>query len=116
MAAAAGPDENVAAALEEAASEAIARGGVSAEAKALEHAARLTPASEPRARRLLRAGFAAEAAGSLEHAEELLAEAADLTESPALRDDAVARDLRRARRQVQGRSGVGCARIRCADT
>jgi hypothetical protein len=38
MAAAAGPDENVAAALEEAASEASARGGVSAEAKALEHA------------------------------------------------------------------------------
>jgi DNA-binding CsgD family transcriptional regulator len=90
-AAASGPDESVAAALEDAASAAGGRGGVSAEAKLLERSARLTPASEPRARRLLRAGFAAEAAGRLEHAEELLAEAADLTESPALRGDAVAR-------------------------
>jgi DNA-binding CsgD family transcriptional regulator len=90
-AAAVGPDEIVAMALEEAASTAGVRGGVSAEAKALERAARLTPAAEPRARRLLLAGFAAEAAGRLEHAEELLAEAADLTESPAVRGDAVAR-------------------------
>ena len=90
-AAAVGPDEIVAMALEEAASTAGVRGGVSAEAKALERAARLTPAAEPRARRLLLAGFAAEAAGRLEHAEELLAEAADLTESPALRGEAVAR-------------------------
>ena len=90
-AAAAGPDENVAALLEDAASAAGVRGGVSAEAKALERAARLTPESDPRARRLLRAGFAAEAAGRLKHAEDLLAEAADLTEDPVLRGDAVAR-------------------------
>jgi DNA-binding CsgD family transcriptional regulator len=90
-AAASGPDETVAAALEDAASAARVRGGVSAEAKALERAARLTPDSEPRARRMLRAGYAAEAAGHLVHAEELHAEAADLTGNPELRADAVAR-------------------------
>jgi DNA-binding CsgD family transcriptional regulator len=90
-AAATGPDEEVASALEEAASAAGARGGVSAEAQALERGARLTPDPEKRARRLFRAGLAAEAAGRLEHAERLLAEAAETTADGELRADAVTR-------------------------
>ena len=90
-AAAEGPDERVAAALENAAAAAGTRGGVAAEARTLERAARLTPAPGPRARRLLRAGLAAEASGRLDHADELLAEAAELAEDPGLRAEAVAR-------------------------
>jgi DNA-binding CsgD family transcriptional regulator len=90
-AAAVGPDEIAAAALEEAASIARGRGGVSAEAAALERAARLTPDVETAARRLFRAALAAEAAGRLERAEELLAEVAELTAHAGLRGDAVAR-------------------------
>src|SRR6266540_1989846 len=77
-AAAEAPDEEVAAALEEAAAVAGERGGVAAEAAALERAARLTPDDEARARRLLRAGFAADAAGRFYRAEHLLAEAAQV--------------------------------------
>ena len=90
-AAAEGPDESVASALENAATVAGTRGGVAAEARTLERAARLTPASGARAGRLLRAGLAAEASGRLEHADGLLAEAAELAEDPALRAEAVAR-------------------------
>ncbi len=90
-AAADGPDENVAAALEDAGAVARRRGGVAAEAMALDRAARLTPGAEPRARRLLKASLAAEEAGWLEQAETMLADTAELTEDPELRAQAVAR-------------------------
>lgn len=85
------PDETVAAALEDAAATARRRGGVAAEARALDRAVRLTPAAEPRARRLFKASLAAEAAGWLEQAETMLADAAELTEDPELRAQAIAR-------------------------
>src|SRR5439155_127615 len=44
-----------------------------------------------RSRRLFRAALAAEAAGRLERADELLAEVAELTADPELRADAIAR-------------------------
>lgn len=90
-AAAPGPDEEIAAALERAGKAARNRAGVSSAAAALERAARLTPNDETRARRLLEAGLAAEAAGRLERAEQLLAEAAELTSEADLHADAVAR-------------------------
>jgi DNA-binding CsgD family transcriptional regulator len=90
-AAATNPDEEVASALEEAAAAARHRGGVAAEARALEQAALLTTDVEARAGRLLKAAFAAEAAGWLEHAERLLADVAKLTDDPELRARAVAR-------------------------
>ena len=89
--AATAPDEDVAAALDEAAAKARARGGLSAEAAALERAARLTPDAEARARRLFRAGLAADACARFEQAEELFAEASELTSDHELRADAVAR-------------------------
>lgn len=85
------PDAAVAAALEAAAAAARNRGGVAAEAKALERSAQLTADPEGRAHRLLKAAGAAEAAGWLEHAETLLAEAAELTEDGDLRAQAIAR-------------------------
>jgi DNA-binding CsgD family transcriptional regulator len=90
-AASVGPDEEVAAALESAADAARRRGGVTAEAKALERAAALTPDDETRARRLLRAGFAAEAAGWLDAADRMLADVAALTHDGSLHAEAVAR-------------------------
>jgi DNA-binding CsgD family transcriptional regulator len=89
--AATAPDEDVAAALDEAAAKARARGGLSAEAAALERAARLSPDAEARARRLFRAGLAADACARFEQAEELFAEASELTSDAELRADAVAR-------------------------
>lgn len=90
-AAASGPDEGVATALEQAAAEARRRGGISSEAAALERAAELTPADEKRAGRLLAAGLAAEAAGRFERAERLIVDAAEATTDPNLRAEAVAR-------------------------
>jgi DNA-binding CsgD family transcriptional regulator len=90
-AAALAPDEQLAAALEQVAGDARRRAGVSAAAAALERAARLTPAEETRARRLFGAGLAAESAGRLERAEQLLAEAAELATDAELHADAVAR-------------------------
>ncbi len=90
-AAAPGPDEQVAAALEQGAADARRRAGVSAAAAALERGARLTPDEEARARRLFEAGLAAEAAGRLDRAEQLLAEAAELATDAELHADAVAR-------------------------
>jgi DNA-binding CsgD family transcriptional regulator len=86
-----GPDEEVASALESAADAARRRGGVTAEAKALERAADLTLDSEARARRLLRAAFASEAAGWLEAADRMLADVAALTNDRVLHAEAVAR-------------------------
>jgi DNA-binding CsgD family transcriptional regulator len=90
-AAADGPDENVAAALEDAAAAARDRGGVVAEARALERAAHLTADVEGRARRLLKAALVAESAGWLERAEAMLAEVAEVTQDADLRAQAVAR-------------------------
>ena len=57
--AALGPDESVAAALDQAAASSRRRGGLAAEARLLEHAAKLSPDDRLRARRLLGAGRAA---------------------------------------------------------
>ena len=85
------PDEAVAALLEGAADAARRRGGVAAEAKALERAARLTPDPQTGARRLYKAALAAEAAGWLAHAETMLCEAIDTLTDCGLRARAVAR-------------------------
>jgi DNA-binding CsgD family transcriptional regulator len=90
-AAAPGPDDEIATALEKAANRALRRADVSAHAAALERAARLTPEEGTRARRLFEAGLSAEAAGQLEQAEQLVAKAAELTPDRELRADAVAR-------------------------
>ncbi|HET8653819.1 MAG TPA: AAA family ATPase [Gaiellaceae bacterium] len=76
-AAADAPDEGIAAALVGAAASARQRGGVWSEARALERAARLTPAPSLRARRLALAGDAAYRAGRPERADALLEEAAE---------------------------------------
>ena len=89
--AATAPDEDVAAVLDDAAVKARGRGGRAAEAAALERAARLTPDAETRARRLFRAGLAADACARFEPAEVLFAEAGELTSDAELRTDAVAR-------------------------
>lgn len=90
-AATADADEEVAAALEDAAAAAKRRAGVSAEAAALERAAQLTPSPEQRARRLVRAGVAANAAGLFERAAHLFESAAELTTDAELHSGAVAR-------------------------
>jgi DNA-binding CsgD family transcriptional regulator len=72
--AALGPDEAVAAALEQAAASSRRRGGLAAEARLLEHAAKLSPDDRLRARRLLGAGRAAWLAGRSGHALALLDE------------------------------------------
>jgi DNA-binding CsgD family transcriptional regulator len=72
-----GLDEELASALADTAESARRRGGVWAEAKALERAARLTPKPLLRARRLARAGDAAYRAGRPEVADALFAEAVE---------------------------------------
>lgn len=67
-----GPDEEAAAALEQAAEQARLSGGVAAEAQALERAAALTADPDLRAARLVRAARAWRRAGRLEHCEALL--------------------------------------------
>jgi DNA-binding CsgD family transcriptional regulator len=78
-AAAIGPDEEVAAALERAGGRAVARRAYAAGSGALERAARLSPDPEAASRRLLAAGQAAVGAGEADRTLALLAEAAELT-------------------------------------
>ncbi len=81
-AAATGPDEQIAAALECSADRAARRGGTAAAADALERAAALTPDAERHASRLNAAAEAAWDAGQPERARALLDVAEPLTTSP----------------------------------
>jgi len=76
-AAAVGPDEEAAAALEDSARHALERGGPAPAADALERAAALSVNPGDRARRLVAAGDAAQAGGMHSRSATLLAEAAD---------------------------------------
>jgi DNA-binding CsgD family transcriptional regulator len=78
-AAARGPDEPVAAALEDAAISASARGGYAASATALDRAAKLSPGREDRVRRLVGAARDWQLAGHAQPALELLQNALPLT-------------------------------------
>lgn len=82
-AAAAAPDEHVAAALECTAQRARSRGGHAAEAAALERSALLTPGGGQRGRRLLAAAEAAWLAGQPTRAVALLGSAEPLLDDPA---------------------------------
>ena len=93
-AAAVGPDELAATALEEVAGAAAERRGFAAASAALERAARLSPEPAAGARRLLGAGRAAGAAGAPERAMALLGEAADAAGSG---------DVRARAEQLRGR-------------
>ena len=80
-------DEEVAAALAEAAGAARGRGGPAAAMRAAERAARLTPDPERRAGRLLEAANDMARTGVPERAQALLGEALELTHDPRLRAD-----------------------------
>jgi DNA-binding CsgD family transcriptional regulator len=84
--AALGPGDEVARALEEAAS-AAGRRSIEDEGRLLERAARLTPDPAERAPRLLRAGAALHEAGRAEEAMALLDQGLSLAEDPLLRAD-----------------------------
>src|SRR5262249_22681698 len=83
--AALGPDEQVAAALEQAATEAIRRSGYAAAARALERAATLSPEDDARLRRLTEAAEAAWGAGRTAHALAPLQGALERCGEPRLR-------------------------------
>ncbi|WP_041624452.1 helix-turn-helix transcriptional regulator [Stackebrandtia nassauensis] len=83
-AAATGPDEKIAAALEEVACAGQARGGRNAVASAYERSAQLSPDPDEKARRFQAAAAAALAAGQLDRADALAAEAASNTTDPKL--------------------------------
>lgn len=87
-AAATGTDDAAAAELELAAGRAVGRGGPAAAARALERAARLSSERAARARRLVGAARTAYDAGQLDHAAELAAAGAALTEDPGERAEA----------------------------
>lgn len=78
-----GIDDKAAAELERAAERAVGRGGPMAAARALERAAQLSGDRAVRARRLVAAARAAYDAGRLDHAAELAAAGAELTQDPS---------------------------------
>jgi DNA-binding CsgD family transcriptional regulator len=80
--AAVGPDEAVAQALEDAALSAQGRGGGSAAVAALVRASELSPLPDDRSRRLVEAAFLAMAAGQLDRAAQLLADARQAPGTP----------------------------------
>ncbi len=82
-----GPDEEVATLLEQTAERATARGGQAAAARALERAARLSPARADGARRLYSASRAAFWAGDAARALELAESGLSLADDPLLRAD-----------------------------
>jgi DNA-binding CsgD family transcriptional regulator len=84
-AAAIGPDERVASALESSADRALARGGFAAASMAHERAAELSEPGEARARRLNAAANAAQLAGAGDRALQLLEQALESTSQPTLR-------------------------------
>ncbi|GAA4554412.1 helix-turn-helix transcriptional regulator [Amycolatopsis samaneae] len=87
-AAADGPDEEIAAALEETAGRARERGGHAAAASALERAAELSPRRHDRARRLVAATGAAAYTGQPRWVEQLAAKAEASSDDDALRAEA----------------------------
>lgn len=87
-AAAFGPDEGVAAALEAAGSSARGRSAHSAAASALERAALLSPDDEARSRRLVAAADSARIAGEAERTARLIEEALERTADARLRAEA----------------------------
>jgi DNA-binding CsgD family transcriptional regulator len=89
-AAAVGPDEDVAAALESAATGARERSGYGAAAAAYERSARLTPSLHGRLRRLYRAADAAWLAGRTKDALRLLEDALGACDEPHLRGQLLA--------------------------
>jgi DNA-binding CsgD family transcriptional regulator len=100
-AAADAPDEEVAAALETAAGEARARGGVMAAARAYERAAHLSTDDEAHARRLLEAASDFAQSGLADHALELVGAAGALAPGGALATEVV-----RVRGRVELRRGA----------
>ncbi|MFD0648353.1 helix-turn-helix transcriptional regulator [Streptomyces malaysiensis subsp. malaysiensis] len=87
-AAAEGPDEEIAVALEASAARARERGGYTAATTALERAAELSPERHDRARRLVAAAGAAVSTGQPHWVRRLAARAAALTDDPALSAEA----------------------------
>lgn len=88
-AAAEGPDEEIAVALEAAADRAVSRGGHAARARALERAAELSPDPVERARRLANAAMAAFWSGETAHAVALCERTLPLVDDPLVRADLV---------------------------
>jgi DNA-binding CsgD family transcriptional regulator len=84
-AAAVGTDEEVAAGLERVGGRAVARRAYAAGSRALDRAARLTPARETASRRLIAAGRAAGGAGMADRALALFGEAAEIADGEELR-------------------------------
>jgi tetratricopeptide (TPR) repeat protein len=88
-AAAEGPDEEIAAALEAAGDRAVTRGGHGARARALERAADLSPDPTDHARRLAEAALAAFWSGDTLHAVAVCGRTLPLVEDPLVRADLV---------------------------